>query len=212
MSEHTFQVVRPQHAIPPRDERAASNMVDLSSHYLNALDDEIHHKPANTLAGLPAGLQSFVGVQFDVRGVIQLAGKDSQEITHVIYPEAVQGIGVRCSGKELHFLHAAAWAPEDGQLEIGAYVLHYADGESRSIPLVYHTNTSDWWARPSDPVPAEAPVAWEGSNPRVEEMGFVLRLFVYTCPNPLPEVEIASMDFVSNMVHSAPMLLAITID
>lgn len=211
MSDQTAKVARPEHPIPPRSEQATPGMVDLSRHYVHALDDEIHNKPTNTLSALPQGVQTFLGTGFDVRGVIQLAGKDSQEITHVVYPEAVRGISVHCRGQMLHFLHAAAWAPEDGRLEIGAYLLHYANGESRSVPIAYHTNVSDWWARPDDPVPTEAPVAWEGSNPRVEEMGFVLRLFKYACPNPLPGVEIVSMDFVSRMVHSAPMLLAVTI-
>lgn len=206
-----YHVVSKQHPIPPRSPEATAGMVDLTDHYLNALDDEIHHKPENTLATMPSGLQAFLGVTFDVRGVIQLAGKDSQEITHVIYPPEITGIKVGASGEQLHFLHAAAWNPEDGELHIGDYVLHYAGGETRSIPFLYHTNASDWWFRPNDPIPAEAPVAWEGSNPRVEDMGFGLRIFKYSCPNPLPGVEIESMDVVSRLVHSAPMLLAVTV-
>ncbi len=205
------KIVRPEHPIPARPEGATASMVDLADHYLNALDDEIHNKPGNTLSALPMGVQTFAGTAFDVRGVIQLAGKDSLEITHVVYPEAVRGIAVHVKGEELHVLHAAAWAPEDGQLEIGAYVLHYANGASRNIPITYHTTTSDWWAQPADPTPSDAPVAWEGSNPRVEDMGFVLRLFKFSCPNPLPGIEIESLDFVSHLVHSAPMLLAVTV-
>ena len=187
-------------------------MVDLSDHYLNSLDDEIHAKPGNTLSTLPRGVQAFQGTPFDVRGVIQLAGRDSLQITGVDYPQAVQGIGVHHTGQRLHFLHAAAWNPEDGNLEIGHYALHYANGESKRIPILYHTNVSDWWVRPGDEPPTGAQVAWEGSNPRTEEIGYRLRLFRYTCQNPLPEVEIETMDFVSQLVHSAPMLVAVTIE
>jgi hypothetical protein len=39
-----------------------------------------------------------------------------------------------------------------------------------------------------------------------------VRLFKYTCENPLPEIEIGTMDFVSRLVHSAPMLVAVTVE
>ena len=64
-----YHVVSKQHPIPPRSPEATAGMVDLTDHYLNALDDEIHHKPENTLATMPSGLQAFLGVTFDVRGV-----------------------------------------------------------------------------------------------------------------------------------------------
>jgi hypothetical protein len=176
------------------------------------LEDEIHSKPGNTLSRLPQGIQSFQGTKFDVRGVIQLAGKDSLQITGVVYPEAVKGIWVHKKGRQLHFLHAAAWNPEDGNLEIGQYILHYANGKSGSIPIIYHENVSDWWARQNDkPLPC-AQIAWEGTNPRTREIGFLVRLFKYTYKNPLPEIEIESMDFVSKLVHSAPMLVAVTVE
>jgi len=213
MAEHKqTKAARPEHPIPPRSEEATPGMVDLSDHYLNSLDDEIHAKPGNTLSKLPQGVQAFQETQFDVRGVIQLAGKDSLQITGVVYPKAVKGIRVHHKGQQLHFLHAAAWNPEDGNLEIGQYVLHYANGESRSIPILYQANVSDWWVRPHDKPLAGAQVAWEGTNPRTQEMGYLLRLFKYTCANPLPDIEIETMDFASKLVHSAPMLVAVTVE
>jgi len=207
-----YNVVQRQHEIPPRGAEASAGMVDLGPYYLNALEDEIHHKPGNTLAALPAGVGRFAGTAFDVRGAIQLAGKDSTEITHTIYPPEIKGITVGCRGSRIAFLHAAAWGPEDGQCHIGDYVLHYAGGETRAIAIEYNRNASDWWAREGDPVPAEAELAWEGSNPRVADMGFRLRLFKYACANPLPDEEIVSLDVISCLVHSAPLLLAVTVE
>jgi hypothetical protein len=213
MAEHNQRkAAAPEHSIPPRSEEAMPGLVDLSDHYLNSLDDDIHSKPGNTLSELPRGIQSFQGTKFDIRGVIQLAGRDSLQITGVFYPEAVKGIRVHHKGRQLHFLHAAAWNPEDGNLEIGQYILHYANGESGNIPIIYQENVSDWWARQNDKPLADAQVAWEGTSPRTQGIGFLLRLFKYTYENPLPEIEIETLDFISKLVHSAPMLVAVTVE
>jgi hypothetical protein len=43
-------------------------------------------------------------------------------------------------------------------------------------------------------------------------MGFTIRFFKYTWENPLPAVAITSLDFVSTIADSAPLLLAITLE
>jgi hypothetical protein len=206
------KMAQPEHMIPARSEKATPGMVDLTNVYCHALDDEIHAKPGNTLSELPHGLQRFNGIPFDARGVIQLAGSHSLAITGVVYPEAARGIPAHGKGRRLHFLHAAAWAPEDGKTQIGRYVLHYANGESRSIPIIFQENVADWWVRPNDIPPVHAEVAWEGVNPRTKSMSFLIRLYHYTVENPLPEAEIQMIDFISEMVQSAPLLVAITIE
>jgi hypothetical protein len=210
--EKTMTKVRPDHRIPVRSEKATADMLDLSNFYCYALDDEIHAKPGNTLSEIPHGLQSFNGISFDVRGVIQLAGSHSLEITGVVYPEAAKGIPVNRKCWRLHFLQASAWVPDDGKLQIGRYLIHYVNGESRSIPIIYQENVADWWVKPNETPPTRAEIAWEGSNPRTKPLGFFIRFYHFTVDNPLPDVEIQSLDFVSEIVRSAPLLVAITIE
>jgi hypothetical protein len=51
-----------------------------------------------------------------------------------------------------------------------------------------------------------ATTVWMGRN----AADFVVRLFVSTRENPLPELTIESIDFVSEMADAAPFLIALT--
>jgi len=59
-------------------------------------------------------------------------------------------------------------------------------------------------------IPPGAVLAWEGSNERVKDQGMDLKLYHYTWENPMPEVEIASVDLVSSMNDTGYMLYGIT--
>ena len=85
-----------------------------------------------TLSALPAGLQTFAGVPFDVRGFVQLRGvaPDSE-----LYPDRV-AIPVKRVFQRLHALHGTTWFERQGR-EIGAFVLHYANGEVAELPIVF---------------------------------------------------------------------------
>ena len=48
----------------------------------------------------------------------------------------VKGIKVGGRGRKLHFLHGVQQAAAPGT-EVGAYVVHYADGSTERIPIVY---------------------------------------------------------------------------
>jgi hypothetical protein len=209
-----WQMVKVEHAIPPRDKNATPGMVDLTPFYTYSLDDWLHGKTENHLKELPHGIFEAGGVKFDTRGVIQLTGTISLFMTGTVYPEQVSDIAVNRKGRKIHFLQAAAWGPEDGNNLIGEYTLHYANGEQKVIPITYGDNVADWWVRPKD-VPMKLPhasIAWEGSNPKTKGQGFSLRLYKYTVENPLPDVEIAYMDFKSKIVQSAPILVAVTVE
>ena len=184
-----FGHASPVAPIPKRESDATPQLVDLSNYYNAALDDDIHHKPGNTLLALPRGIQRFGGTPFDVRGVIQLAGKRSAEITGLVFPEAVRGIPVHVKGHKLHCLHATAWSDKEGT-RIGAYVLSYAGGRTATVPILYQWHAVDWWYSPADKSPTAAEVVWTGDSERTRSMGFKLRLMKFTWQNPSPDVEI----------------------
>jgi hypothetical protein len=197
--------------IPPREEAASTNCLDLAMFYNAALHQDWHGTmwPGNNLATLPQGRQSFGGVEFDVRGIIQLASP-AIEKTAPGFPETVRDIALRRTGRRLHFLHAAGWGNHvPVGTRIGNYVVRYADGEQTELPLVAGENIAEWQLSPSGPASLpQASTAWSGTNARQTSV----RLFRWTWENPRPEAEIASLDFASTMTLAAPFLVAITVE
>jgi hypothetical protein len=197
--------------IAPRSSQASLDLVDLSEHYTSSLDDNWFCHAGHDLRDVPRGIQILGGVEFDVRGLIQLAASKSLEVTGVVFHEAVKGIAVNRMGRRLHFLQACFWSTNEGA-KLGEYIIHYADGQTRSAPILYQRNVVDWWVRPEDRLPTEAEEVWRGSNPATRSMGFATHLIKYTWENPLPEVEISTIDFVSDLIEAGPFLVAITVE
>jgi len=103
------------------------------------------------------------------------------------------------------------------KVQIGSYRVHYANGQQSEIPIVYGEDVRDWHqsARDDSLEASLAVIAWTGWNPRVWEdsaTGTSLRLFKSTWQNPMPDVEITQIDFVSAMKSAAPFLVAISTD
>jgi hypothetical protein len=188
-----------------------AKFVDLSHAYNTSLDEEIHHKPGNDLKTVPHGIREFAGILFNSKGIIQLSGSISKEKTGVDYPAEVKGIIVNQMGEKLHFLQGSSWHAQEG-VKIGEYCLHYANGTTAIIPLVYQVNMVDWWFLPGDKLPDAVEVAWKGDNERTRNLGYSIQFYKYTWANPLPSIEIKELDFISDGEESAPFLMAVTIE
>jgi hypothetical protein len=130
-------------------------------------------------------------------------------------PGEIKGIKVGGRGQVLHLLHATQMGAAPGT-EVGAYVVHYADGSVERIPLVYGRNIVDWysWQRPGmQDAPTGARVVWTGSNDSTElNEGLKIRLVAQTWTNPHPEKEIATLDVVSANTLCEPFLVAATLE
>jgi WD40 repeat protein len=198
---------------PPRASQAKRQMIDLTEHYnLPLVRPALPTRPTNDLAGLPQGVQTLGGVEFDVRGVVQLRGRDASSLPGPL-PERVTGMTVHQKCQRLHFLHGADSGVVSDGTEIGAYVLWFTNGLRWEIPIVYGQDVRDWWGPPSNPPQTkDAVVAWTGSNPAARRYGRLLRLYRRTWINPLPEVEIESIDFVSRVTDCNPFLIAISLE
>ena len=190
------------------DTMCASNQINLSSYYTEALDDNIHHKSGNTLSQLPKGLQTIDGVDYDLRGIVQLAGFRSEEITSLEYPIKVVGIPVNMRGRFLHFLHASAWYIDASKSMIGTYRIHFEDGRVEVIPLMYKVNIWDWWSKADEN--ASLP-AWKGTNECTSSIGEHIRLFHLHWKNPHPGKMIVSIDIISTCLGPGPMIAEITL-
>jgi hypothetical protein len=207
-----FDSIKAWNPIPPRDPSATPDQVDLTHYYGTSLDDDWFDHPGHDLHDVPHGLHTFGGVLFDVRGVIVLAGTQSLAVSGLALPEAVRGIPVGRKGKAVDFLQAAAFTGTKAGTKIGEYVMHYENGETRTADLIYGENELDWWVNPAEGHVTKAEEVWTGSNAATRRVGRRTRLIKFTWNNPLPEAKITSIDFVSSLTTSSPMLLAITVE
>ena len=193
---------------PPRDARADTRLIDLTAYYNAALTNSWQGFEGNHLAGLPAGLQEFGGVRFDVRGVIQLHGTEIL----IEFPDRVDGIKVHQKCRRIHFLHAASF-PYRSKTTNGLYTFHYVDSRVEVMPVVYGKQTSDWWFNPDKPAgPTNATVAWVGGNQAAKAYGRSIRLYLATWENPRPDIEVATISFVVGPTIDGPFLVAITVE
>ncbi len=197
---------------PSRDPNARKQLLDLSKAYNAALTESWHGGTDNQLAGLTPGIQNLGGIDFDIRGIVQVAGKAGWSTN---FPSEVKGIPVHQKCARIHFLHAAAWGkPQDEGKQIGSYVIHYAANNMRlDVPIIYGQAVRDWheWSGEM-PGPKELTVAWKGQNGVSKRANAAIRLFRTTWNNLVPDVEIQSIDFVSSLTNSAPFLVAITVE
>lgn len=207
-----FDSIKSWNPIAPRDPLASPNLVDLTHYYGTSLNDDWFNHPGHDLHDVPQGLKPFGGVMFDVRGLIVLASTNSLAVSGLALPEAVLGIPVGCKGRALHFLQAAAFVGSSAGLKIGDYVMHYENGETRTADLIYGENMLDWWVNPAEGHVTKADEVWFGANTATRSRGMQTRLIKYTWNNPMPDVKITVIDFVSNLTASSPMLVAITVE
>jgi WD40 repeat protein len=198
----------PKKDILPRDRRCTDAQIDLSSHYTSALDESwFVYFEDDSLASLPHGLHALDGIPFDLRGLIQLQGAREGDAQ---FPDRASNIRVDRFCQRLHFLHATHRHPSPGR-EIGHYLVRFRNGSDIRLPLVYGYNTMDWWAQAEDRRDLQAmQLAWTGSSAAATASKTQVRLFRWTWSNPLPDLEIASIDFVSALNGCAPFLVAVT--
>jgi WD40 repeat protein len=204
--------VEPPLRIPPRAKNVGADLLDLSAHYNAALTETWlpvgEATSGNDLSSLPRGVQRFGGVEFDVRGIIQLSGGALENLGGR-FPTEVDAIPVGRPCRKIHFLHGAGWSARAGT-HIGSYTVHYADGESRDIKIVFGQNVREWLASPAAPMMTGGAVAWEGSNQAGRTLGLTVRVYQMTWLNPRPAVEVRQIRFKSTMENPAPFLIAIT--
>jgi WD40 repeat protein len=208
---------------PKRDPGATPGQIDLTDYYTGELTEPFFpnlngDRQDNDLSALPSGLLSLEGAWFDVRGVIQLRRAEPRggpfEVVWRRYPVRINGIPVQQEFRRIHLLLGAAYAETEGTV-VGNLVLHYADGATGRLDLVYARDVRDWWWDPNARVPEETDrgkVVWTGSNPVVLDANRSLRLYLTSLDNPFPGFKVVSIDLVSAMSESAPFLIALTVE
>ena len=201
----------PSKKIPARATGTDKRMVDLSKYYNGALNETWHKggMSNNTLKDLPRGIQTLGGTSFDIRGIVQLSGKQAERELSVLFPEEAANITVQQKGQKVHFLHCCGWPSPKGTT-IGTFVIHYRNEETRSVPIVYGVDVQDWWMN-EDGLDSKSNVVWTGKNHSAPD-GPSIGVCKTTWVNPLPSIEIDHIDYESAMMNSAPFLIAITVE
>lgn len=164
-------------------------------------------KPGNFLfTGLPTGAVHVGGVPFQIldpaqnqgRALVVLQGADASSP----FPREVQ-LRVQAKGRALYFLgNVHGWgADDDGAGDWGAvaeYVIHYADGQTQTVPLINH-RTADDWASPPDAT--DAAVGLRGDPWHLNVLGATLR-----------PVAVDRIVFRDLGTPAAPVLVAVTLE
>jgi WD40 repeat protein len=192
--------------IPPRDPKTAPPLLDLSGHYNFALAEAAPiENPGNDLASLPTGIQRLANVDFDVRGGIQLRGKERPRG----FPTQVGQIPIGRSCRRLHFLCAFRLGTPEGT-RVGTLVMRQGQGLESELPLLSGRNLSDWWSGNDASDDGGPVVAWTGQNAAATRARCHLHLFKVTWENPRPGLPVESFTFRSELTDSGPFLLAVT--
>ncbi len=197
--------------IAPRDPKLPGELIDLSAAYTAPLTEKWYPGPLeNTLASLPRGRQTFAGTEFDVRGLVQLAGQEIADYGADLYPVRLGEIPVERWVQRLHFLHGTVSEVPDG-VRIGSYRVFYNTGRECEVPIVFGRNVRPLWQPLSQPGTVdEAVLAWRGQNPTTQAREMELCLYKFTWDNPWPTEEVVEIDFNSAQANAAPFLVAMT--
>jgi WD40 repeat protein/tetratricopeptide (TPR) repeat protein len=201
-------------APPPRNPGLSAKLIDLSAHYTASIYDGRGWHATENLRTLPETFRPRGGIEFDIRGMIQLqsgryprgtmaiSGKDMNELYDKSFPQAVKGIRIGLEARALHFLTAASWCHAASGAEVARVVVHYDDGGRAECPIRAGEDVTDWATGNNPRIDADR-IAWVGNRPP-------RRLMRKTWTNPSPAKTIREIDFVSAMTTAAPFLVAVT--
>ena len=206
-------------SIPKRSEDISAKFVDLTTHYNVSLSEFPYQTEQSTRTlteafdQIPPGVGSFAGTSFDVRGVLALAGTETvlSAGLYDLKPE-VTGIPVERKASSMHLLHGAGWgSSEPHGTCIGEVVVHYEDGETRTVEICAGTHVRDWFLTQSyTRQVSDGTLAWV--HPSSQVSGRDIGLYTMRWENPKPETKIETIDFRSTMTAGAPFLLGVTLD
>ncbi len=185
--------------------------IDLSPHYVTKWDTI---RPGTSWSAVPKGEQVIDGVPFQLGGLIEVSGMGALQDAKG-FPTRVSGVVIGRKAGALHVIHGAGYAVPDSTT-IGKLVLHYANGEKRSLPIQYGVHVRNWWVEKNETSSAlsdpDSRVAWTGTSAETDRYGVTLRLMHTRFANPLPEETLQTVDVVSALSRATPVILGLTVE
>ena len=133
-------------------------------------------------------------------------------------PNEVSGLSIGARADALYFLHtvnrADEWRPskpEDAPPVVFQYVVHYADGQTTTVPVLYGRGVDHWISKQPSGL-RDASVAWAAPFAG-DESGEQGVLYQLQWINPRPDTQVATVDLVygpDGGRYGVPALIAIT--
>jgi hypothetical protein len=202
---------------PPRAPDTPAQLLDLSAHFTRAAHEQNADDGSFDLRRLALGRQRIDGVEFDLRGVVQLT-TPMPALNRVSLPPGlpreIHGIETPAQATALNLL-MGYYGDDAEPAPCLSLVLHYLDGGERRIPVTL--SIPPRWAPPGvkdDPLQGEesaAPLVLQVRSNNSEFQGGVpLRLYRVRVDNPEPMRALASVGLYAE--RNAPYVAAITAD
>ena len=196
--------------LPKRAEGMSARLVDLSHFYNGHLEDswQLTGNAKNNLEQISAGLNRLGGVDFDVRGVVQLSSRRLDQNSRRQFPKSISGIEIGQTCERVHFLLAAAYPSAEGEI-VGTVTFNLSDGKSLERAIAYGVDLSDWWfTREGAERDEGTTIVWSQRT----APNRLIRLFIMTVGLPEGVKGLKSIDLDSGDADSAPFFLGITVD
>jgi Carboxypeptidase regulatory-like domain len=130
--------------------------------------------------------------------------------------DIVRAIAVGAKANQVRFLHSARGELRSGT-EVGFYAVHYTDGTSECVPIVFGRDLGNWFSAVRRPLvtPTHARVAWTGTNDMADRSPpaqIKIHLYGSTWKNPHPERQIATIDVRSSSDQSELVVVGVTLE
>ena len=197
---------------PPRDPATRAELLDLSPYYTSIAGGDFRLIKIFDLHQMPLGVQRLLGVDFDIRGRVQLAAPTYSMLAQE-FPQRLHGIALPAEVAALDLLVGDYFPLDAGEVAAEA-VLTYRDGGVLRLPLSFRTGPTDIAEPIEQPQKGEAmtdhvaPAAWLGAGFYTERWGSQpQRLYLERLVNPQPKRKLKSFSLVA---YRALFLVAAT--
>ena len=212
--------------VPLRDPNMDPGLIDLTDYYYQSLFQE--EAPAADSQHywrerLPETFDPGGELSFDLRGRIvlnsgvytkgELIGETVNSGKNHQYPSQVEGIKIDRQCKAIHFVQGCRWGWEQPGVTVATYKIHYRNGHTENLPVIYGKHVIDHWIHRFTPevLSGIEKFIWKQSFKLGAEKG-TLALTLQSWTNPHPELTISHLDFVSEEKMAVPFLVGITLE
>lgn len=168
-------------------------------------------------------VRELAGESWWLNGLVQLQGRlnpiNNAETQFtgpglIAFEWAKKGAPVRRKIHHASWLQGTVWTAPEQQC-VGWLAWHYADGQSARVPIIYGVHVARFWGdtRQMEAERGYCPPIWEWQE-KAEEAGIArtLRIYRQQWNNPRPEIEVTTLDFISNQASpAAPFLIALNV-
>jgi hypothetical protein len=205
----------PNTKAPPRDPATRAELLDLSPYYTSIASGDFRLIEVFDLHQMPTGVQRLLGVDFDIRGRVQLAGSPTYSVLAQNFPQRLDRIALPAEVAALDLL-VGDYFPLDASEVAAEATLEYRDGGVLRLPLSFRTGSIDIAEPIEQPQQGEAmtdhvsPAAWLGAGFYTERWGSQpQRLYLERLVNRQPKRQLKSFSLVA---HRALFLVAATVE